>query len=376
MISARLLKIAMVLFGVAAGAGLGYGEDRWSDREVKLITSLSVAKLPPLEGMAKFASNRYAFDSRAQKLGERLFFDRRLSHNGETSCASCHAAETAYANPRLITTKTRGIRSVPTLLGVGWSDFYFWDGRADSLWSLAIGPITSPKEHDLSPEELRRRIVAAYRKDYRALFGEPSKQTPEWILVNVGKALEAYVLTIRLGRGPLDDYADALSQGKVTPKSDLAPCAKRGLKLFIGKGTCINCHNGPTLSNGYFHNIGVPLADVNDVGNGRQSGDEELVASPFTCVGPYSDAPEKDKPRVCAEAMHAGGSMLGAYKTPTLRAVSKTAPYMHNGIYRTLKQVLFHYNQRLAAPIGDSETLPLGLNDEEVDSLECFLGIL
>lgn len=372
----RALNIALLLFGVATGAGPGYAGDEWSDREVKLITTLSLSKLPNLKELPKFGSNRYAFDARAQRLGEKLFFDQGLSHTGETSCATCHAEGTAYASPRLITTKDRGIRSVPTLLGVGWLDFYFWDGRADSLWSLAIGPLTSPKEHDLSPEDLRRRVVSVHRDGYTELFGDPTNQPPAQILANVGKAIEAYVLTIKLEPGPLDVFADRLAMGEVSPKDDLAPCAKRGLKLFVGKGTCVNCHNGPTLSNGYFHNIGVPLADLNDVGNGRQAGDEELVASPFTCVGPYSDAPDADKRRVCAESMHAGGSMLGAYKTPTLRAVSKTPPYMHNGIYRTLKQVLFHYNQRLSAPIGDAETLPLGLSDEEVDALECFLGIL
>ncbi len=367
---ARLAGIVLLLLGAASPASA------WSDGEVKRITSLSLSQLPELRTLPKFRSNRHAFDPRAQALGKRLFFDEQLSHDGKTSCATCHAAATAYASPRQITTRSHGIRSIPTLVGTGWSDFYFWDGRADSLWSLVSGPITSPKEHDLKPEELRKRIVSGYRKRYQMLFGDPRKETPEWTLANVGKAIEAYVLTIEPQRGPLDEYADELARGHVKPATELPPCAKDGLKLFIGKGTCINCHNGPLLTNGYFHNIGVPLADLNDVGNGRESGDAELVAGPFSCVGKYSDAPDKDKPVICAESMHAGGSMLGAFKTPTLRGVSKTAPYMHNGVYRTLKQVLFHYNQRLAAPIGDSETLPLGLTQGEVDALQCFLEIL
>ncbi len=366
----RLAGLALLLLGVARPASA------WSDSEVKRISSLSLSQLPELRSLAKLRSNRHAFDPRAQILGKSLFFDEKLSRDGATSCATCHAAADAYASPRQITTRSHGIRSVPTLIGAGWSDFYFWDGRADSLWSLVIGPLTSPKEHDLKPEELRKRVVSVYRKSYQALFGDPRRETPDWTLANVGKAIEAYVLTIKPERGPLDEYADQLAQGQVKPEAELAPCAKAGLKLFVGRGTCINCHNGPLLTNGYFHNIGVPLADLGDVGNGRQAGDEELVASPFTCVGKYSDAPDKDKPAICAESLHAGGSMLGAFKTPTLRGVAKTAPYMHNGIYRTLKQVLFHYNQRLSAPVGDSETLPLGLSDGEVDALQCFLEIL
>lgn len=364
------MKLALAVALVLATA-----EPRWTKREADQVASLSLSRLPALESLPKFGSNRFAFDPRARALGERLFFDKTLSKSHAMACATCHDAAKAHADDRVLGTKDRGLRNVPTLLGVGWLDFFFWDGRADSIWSLVLGPLTSVKEHDLSPEALKAVIETTYRKEYTALFGEPKPHDMGLVLANVGKAIEAYVVTIRPKPGPLDAYADALARGEVPADRELSACAKRGLKLFLGKGTCVNCHNGPLLTNGYFHNIGVPLGDVNDLADGRAAGDKELVKSAYNCVGPYSDA-KKDQGRACAESIHAGGSMLGAYKTPTLRAVSRTAPYMHNGIYKTLKQVLMHYNQRLAAPVGETETVPLGLTDAELDSLECFLEIL
>lgn len=347
----------------------------WSARENRQIQSLSLSQLPPLESLPKFGSNRFAFDPKARSLGERLFFDEGLSKSHAMACATCHAAAKSYADERVIATKDRGLRSVPTLLGVGWLDFYFWDGRADSIWSLVLGPLTSVKEHDLSPAALKTKIEKSYAKDYESLFGKVKDHGADLVLANVGKAIEAYVVTIRPAPGAFDAYADALGKGPVPAAKDLAPCAKRGLKLFLGRGTCINCHNGPLFTNGYFHNIGVPLASVNDLADGRYAGDKELVNSAYNCIGPFSDA-KADQARICAEAIHAGGSMLGAYKTPTLRAVSKTAPYMHNGAYGSLKQVLMHYNQRLAAPVGETETVPLGLKADELDDLECLLKVL
>ncbi len=371
----RCLLVAILLLSRSAVAEEAPNLEPWTKREASLIASLSLSKLPALESLPKFGSNRFAFDPKARRLGEKLFFDKGLSKTHEMACSTCHDEAKAYADERVIGTKDRGMRSVPTLLGVGWLDFYFWDGRADSIWSLVLGPLTSVKEHDLSPEALKARIETVHATDYRALFGDPKTQKPERILANVGKAIEAHVLTVRPRPGALDAYADAVAQGVVPVDKDLSPCAKRGLKTFLGKGTCINCHSGPLLTNGYFHNIGVPLAGINDLADGRAAGDKELVKSAYNCVGPFSDAKDNQR-RVCAESIHAGGSMLGAFKTPTLRSVSKTVPYMHNGAYRTLKQVLMHYNQRLAAPVGETETVPLGLLQAELDGLECFLDLL
>jgi cytochrome c peroxidase len=158
--------------------------------------------------------------------------------------------------------------------------------------------------------------------------------------------------------------------------SAFTPGEEAGLRLFIGKGNCSNCHNGALLTDQHFHNTGVPLpktAPASD--SGRTTGVRQALAGEFSCTSRYSDA----KPDDCEElrfAITEGAELVRAYKTPSLRNVANHAPYMHAGQFATLDEVLEHYNRAAAAPFGKSELKPLHLSPVEVRQLVAFLGTL
>lgn len=344
----------------------------WTTGELRLLESLSLSKLKPL-APASFPTNRRAFSTAAAALGEALFFDPRLSRDGKTSCAGCHRPELAFASDRVVHSETRGYRNAPTLLGVGWGRFFFWDGRRDSLWSQAIGPLTSPDEHDLSLVDLARSVLSRHGRGYAKAFGKPGRDV-ERIAANVGKALAAFEATLVPARSPLDDYVDGLRAG-VRPAA-FSACAEQGLGFFVGRGRCVQCHNGPRLTNEYFHNTGVPLRDPKDRADGQFVFAPELLRDAFRCGGRHADG--KHVPGRClhVETLPIEPRLAGAFKTPTLRGVKLTAPYMHNGVYKTLDEVIDHYDRADLGNLGSPEIFPLAMTAEEKASLKCFLEAL
>jgi cytochrome c peroxidase len=155
----------------------------------------------------------------------------------------------------------------------------------------------------------------------------------------------------------------------------LTPDAVAGLRVFIGKGTCINCHNGPLFTNHGFQNVGIPVAKGLGIDEGRYRGVRQAKSSEFNCLGKYSDAGEND----CAELRFAKMSrdeIVGAFKVPTLRNVADTAPYTHSGEYATLAEVIEHYERIPVAPIGYTDLFPVALSKEELKQLEVFLRSL
>jgi cytochrome c peroxidase len=196
------------------------------------------------------------------------------------------------------------------------------------------------------------------------------------VFANIGKAIAAFERTIRHEPTRFDRFADAVAQGR-KPEGDAAFTALEieGLRLFIGKANCIDCHNSPLLTNNDFHNTGVPARAELPVDTGRALGARQVLEDEFNCLSPYSDARAED----CAELRFLkidDHQLERAFKPPTLRNVAEAAPYMHAGQFATLKEVLEHYNRAPAAPAGHSELEPLGLSERELEQLEAFLRSL
>ncbi len=347
----------------------------WTDADVRLLQSLSLSRLKPLTP-ASFPTNRAAFSPAARELGQRLFFDENFSRDGKTSCAGCHRPELAFSSDRIVHSAHRGYRSTPTLQGAAWGRFYFWDGRRDSLWAQAASPLTNPDEHGLTKVEIARYVTGKYPGLYRRAFGA-KRQTAEATVANVGKALAAFEATLTPSRSPLDDYVDAVRAGATRPVvRDFSACAERGLELFVGRGRCAQCHNGPRLTNEYFHNTGVPLRDQTDRADGQFVFVGDLKKDPFRCDGPHADGAGVAARCLHVETLPIEPRLAGAFKTPTLRKVRLTAPYMHNGVYATLGEVINHYDRADVGHLGSPEIFALALSSDEKAALKCLLEIL
>jgi cytochrome c peroxidase len=358
---------------VSAAAPRG---DRWSEEERALVSSLSLGELGPAPADP---TNRVADDPGAAELGRRLFFDTRLSANGEVSCATCHVPEKGFQDG-LPLAKGVGVtnrRAMP-IAGMSHSPFLFWDGRKDSLWAQALGPLESPVEHGGSREQYAQVMVANYRADYEAIFGAmPALSTRDAataVFVNMGKAIAAYERTIEFEPSRFDRYAEALRETGRASQDVLTADEAAGLRLFIGKASCVNCHNGPLFTNNEFHNTGVPARAGLPADNGRYAGADAVLRDEFNCRSRWSDA-SASCPEL--EFLVSGDHVLErAFKVPSLRNVAERAPYMHAGQFSTLTEVVDHYNRAPAAPKGHSELKPLRLDAHERRQIEAFLRSL
>jgi cytochrome c peroxidase len=370
-----LVALALVLLVTMVSAATPRG-DRWTTEEVGLLRSLSLRELGPVPADP---TNRVADDPRAAGLGRKLFFDPRLSANGQVSCATCHIPEKDFQDG---TPLAKGVgvtnrRTMP-VAGMAHSPFLFWDGRKDSLWAQALGPLESPVEHGGSREQYAALIAAHYRSDYEAIFGTmPALSTRDAataVFVNLGKAIAAYERTIDYGPSRFDRYADRLQDTGRAPHGVLSADEVAGLRLFIGKASCTNCHNGPLLTNSEFHNTGVPARAGLPADSGRLAGADAVLRDEFNCRSRWSDNRSK-----CAELdfLVTGDHVLErAFKVPSLRNVADRAPYMHAGQFTTLSEVVDHYNRAPAAPAGHSELRPLRLSTQERRQIEAFLRSL
>jgi cytochrome c peroxidase len=327
-------------------------------------------------------SNRVSGDEHAIALGQRLFFDARLSANGTVACATCHVPTRAWTDGR---TQAAGLgpldRNAPTVLDAALSRWFGWDGASDSLWSFATKPMLHPAEMGASARHLAGvvRGERTYACLYEAAFRAPPGADDERVLVDTAKAIAAYVETIRSGRTPFDEFRDALARGDRAAMARYPPSAQRGLKIFVGKGSCSVCHFGPGFTNGEFHDVGIPFTlGPGRVDAGRHEGIKRLRSDPLNLLGKYSDdASSAAATRTRhAESTHAS---FGQFKTPSLRNAALTAPYMHNGRLATLRDVVKHYSELdLDRVHADGEALlrPLKLSAGETDDLVAFLESL
>jgi len=352
----------------------------------------------------KDQSNQYLLNDAAARFGKTLFFSTKLSINDEFSCASCHQPNRDWTDGiPLATGINKGTRNTPSLWNTAFNRWYFWDGRADSAWAQALGPIENPDEMASSrltivktlannPEfftqytnifgdDLIQYNNQAFLEIGRPEFGSPAlpkddiNQWPELsvdqqnlinrIFANVGKSIAAFEATIISPPSSFDNYIQ-------DPESNhLTESAISGFKLFIGKAGCIRCHMGPELTNGEFHNIRLPSYE-----GGRYDGIRQLFDSEFTQVSRYSDNTDDAKILYLKQVKR----NWGEFKVPSLRRVKHTAPYMHDGRFNTLGDVIEYYSE-LTNAISDghlNETIikALSLTREEKNSLVEFLGTL
>jgi cytochrome c peroxidase len=391
-----------VVFSLLAGAAAALGPHAWTESELRTMRSLALSALPPLPPSA---SNAYADDPKAAALGKKIFFDPRFSANGKVSCSTCHRPDMSFTDnlPVAHGMAETSRRSMP-ILNAAYFTWFFWDGRKDSLWSQAIGPIESPVEHGITRTTCVHLVAENYREDYEAVFGKldvpsgercpagamPSadnaaaralwegmraedRETVNRIYSNIGKAVAAYERTILSGPAPFDRYVEALVAGdRDGMEQALSPLAAQGLRLFIGRAKCASCHNGPLFMDDGFDSIATPPRRGHAPDEGRAGGIPAVLGDEFNCLGPYSDA----KPEECetVNTMDRDASRyVGAFKTPTLRNVAERPPYMHAGQMRTLREVMVHY-MRMADRIPEMMGVRLSMRD--LAALEAFLRAL
>jgi cytochrome c peroxidase len=263
-------------------------------------------------------------------LGKQLYFDGRLSADDKVSCASCHDPAKGYSNGEQFATGVegkKGGRNSPTVINAAYQRFQFWDGRAQSLEDQALGPIQNPIEMNLSLEAVVAKLnaIEGYKKQFQQVFGT------EVTSAGIAKAIAAYERTLLSGDAPYDKF-------KAGDKAALSEPAQRGMKLFFGKANCSACHAGASFTDSGFHNIGVPGTDEGRLSITKFVGDK------------------------------------GSFRTPTLREIARTAPYMHDGSMKTLEEVVAHYNKGGTAHEQlDEEIFPLKLTNEQMADLVTFM---
>ncbi len=335
-------------FGVLVAGMIGVmGGGMWSESlpvavagtgsEMVTVDGHQVPDIGPLSTAIPVPLGNLNYASKIS-LGMQLYFDGRLSKNNAISCAFCHNPVTGFADPKQTSvgvTGERGGRQAPTVYNTAFNPFQFWDGRAGSLEEQAIGPIHNPIEMAETHENVVKKLsrIQGYRDQFQAVFGTGVS------IQGIGEAIAAYERTVISTNSAFDKFV-------LGDKEALSDEAKRGMDLFKGKARCILCHNGPNFTDNQFHNLGVPQVGPMKEDLGRF----------------YVTRRDRDR---------------GAFKTPTLRSITETAPYMHDGAFKTLEEVVAFYN----VGGGRNEHLsplmkPIGLNPQESTDLVAFLKAL
>lgn len=294
--------------------------------------------LPPIPWPA---DNPYS--QKKAELGRLLYFDKRLSADGTISCASCHAVKRAYAdiNPVSIGINgKKGTRNAPTVINAGYQRFQFWDGRAGTLEEQSMGPIANPREMSDTPDvhdahrqcEERIRKIPGYRKVFNEVFGHE-----ECSIQDIAMAIATFERTVLSGNSPFDHYLAGNKQAMTEEQI-------HGFAVFK-KSRCVNCHTPPLFIDNQFHNIGVGM--------------------------------DAEKPDLGRYGVTKNDKDWGAFKTPTLREIENTYPYMHDGKTATLEGVIDYYDKG-GTPNRNLDPLmkPLNLSEEDKKALLSFLRAL
>ncbi len=391
---------------------------RWSELDKRLLRSLSI-HTGRLEKIVR--GNDVALSDKAASLGHQLFFDKRLSRNSDFACVSCHLPD-KYFTDGLITGQgsQKLSRNTPSVVGSVYQNWLYWDGRRDSLWSQALVPMEAVDEMGGDRLSVARLIAEEYLEEYESVFDNfpairfeqlPSQASPmsdetaqsAWqsldqstqaaintVFANTGKAIAAYETRLLPAAGRFDTFVDALlrvNDGDNTSSSDakdleehLSYSEQRGLKLFISDRTqCLNCHASAMFTNFGFHNIGTAQAADHSYDYGRIIGVQSAILNEFNCNSIYSS----DESKPCqlldnANIQNTAHSARGAFRVPTLRGLTLTAPYMHDGRFNSLEEVVRFYSDPKPQLLGKRHELPNieQLSDNEISDLIAFLQSL
>jgi cytochrome c peroxidase len=316
-------------------------------------------------------------------LGDKLFHDKRFSTTGEVSCATCHEKEKAFTDSPLSVSeginKLTGTRNAPTVLNAVYMKTMFWDGRSPSLEDQSLHPFVNPVEMGLENHE---PILAVIRKDpeYIGAFKAVFNKTGEAITMQeVTQAIASFERAQVMGNTPFDRWYFAGDEQAMTAAQE------RGFALFINQARCVSCHRveqtQALFTDNRFHNIGV---GINDIQGDVPELAREFVRAELTNtevdVTVLTNKKTSELGRFAITHVFDG---LGAFKTPTLRNVAVTAPYMHDGSLKTLRDVVVHYNNGGVTvkdnPVNDflsGGIRPLNLSDEQIDDLVAFMEAL
>jgi cytochrome c peroxidase len=308
--------------------------------------------------------NRVSGDARAIELGRQLFRDPRMSPVGYIACVTCHQPDRAFTD---IKARAHGLadlpRNTPALANLSLQRWYGWGGGSDSLWMASIKPILDAREFDGNALLVRRLFVREpeLAACYRSVFGvSPLRGDAQRTVVNVGKALAAFVETLVTDRTPFDDFRDALAHGDAARAAAYPAAALRGLKLFVGSGGCVACHGGPNFSDGEFH-PGV-AAHAGSTDSGRLGDARGLLASAFNLTSASNDdATRRNAGATRRLEVHDG--LSGRYRTPSLRNAGVTAPYFHNGQTERLVDAVQHAQRLSSAQASDVAAFVSTLTD-------------
>lgn len=391
----RLALAALVLLPLLGSAGMARAATAFTPEEKAAI--LSHGPWPPR--WAPDASNRVAGNARVAQFGARLFFDARLSISGTVACASCHVPELHWTDRRP-TAKglTDSDRNTPSVVDARLQRWFGWSGATDSLWAASLRPLTDAREMGSAERHVvdALRHVPALACGYRQAFGRAPDQVPDdELFASTGKALAAFQATLVSGRTPFDDFRDALARGDRVAQARYPAAARRGLRLFVGRGQCNVCHLGAVFSNGEFDQVGVSVRLPDGRFDwGRYEGIKSLQSNRFSLTGRFSDAPAGPTAQSTRHVTLTAAT-LGQFRVPGLRGVALSAPYMHDGSMATLEDVVRHYSTLdaekllLAAPHPHAEPgteavaqqsagllRTLGLDAGEVADLLSFLHTL
>lgn len=382
----------------------------WSNDELRTLNALWINTL---EKPAKDVSNRLSSNPDAIRLGRALFFDRKLSAPGMISCANCHDPRKYFTDGKTLSFgSSQTARHSPSLIGAAYSQWFYWDGRRDSLWAQGVTPIEMPGEMDNTRVDAVRYVVT--HKEYGPSFSELSdaldksdvkvmnrfpagagpyassagkqkwqqmsitdKHAVSQAFADIGKILAAYVETLHHKASRFDRFVEELLGGRQKAANDvLTEDERQGLKLFLDldRVPCLRCHNGPLFSNQEFHNVATGLAADGAFDFGRYIGLQAAMVNEFNCRGQFSDA----TPEQCDRLKHVteGHVDQGAFKVPSLRNVAVTAPYMHDGRFSSLQQVINHYREAPDNSERMHEIPSFELTDKEASQIGVFLGTL
>lgn len=315
-------------------------------------------------------------------LGDKLFHDTRFSSTGLVSCASCHVREKAFADALRVSegiNKLTGTRNAPTVINAAYSTSAFWDGRSKDLEDQALHPFINPVEMALTDHQPILKVVRTdpeYKKQFKKVFGKSGDQIT---MKEVTQAIASFQRTLISGNSPFDRYYFAGEEGALTEQQ------KRGFDLFVNKGRCVSCHRveqtQALFTDNRFHNVGIGINTIQkEVPQlaGKFLETKMTLAEVDKAV--LSDVRTSELGRFAITKVL---DDLGSFKTPTLRNIAVTAPYMHDGSLATLRDVVVHYNNGGVTKEGDPVNdflsggiRPLNLTESEIDDLVAFMEAL